>query len=81
MTASSYIYLRQQFKVNSVEFQSDTPTRVNIKKRKEIIMHKTLSNQNNINISYVMGQSITPSNNLFISDWDKFKSTGSLCDS
>lgn len=60
--------LGHKFQVNSVPFQGDTATRVNIKKRRERIIYRTLSNQDNINIAYLIGQEVTPSNNLFISD-------------
>lgn len=60
--------LGQQFQVGSVPVTIDTPTRVNIKKRRERVVYRALSNRDNINIAYLIGQEITPSNNLFISD-------------
>lgn len=57
-----------KFKVNQVDFSSDFSTRINIKKRKERIMYKTLSNKNKINLAYVMSAEVTPENALFISD-------------
>lgn len=64
----SFSVLRQQFQVNSVPVTVDTDTRVNIKKRHEYIRYKTISNQNRINIAYLMGTQSTPGNNLVISD-------------
>jgi hypothetical protein len=57
-----------QFTVHQVDFSDDIATRVNIKKRRETVVYKTLSSINNINIAYLMGTEVNPSNNLFISD-------------
>lgn len=65
MTTSS---LGFYFKVNAVPVTVDVPTRVNVKKRRERIKFTTLSNRDNINLSYLIGQELNPSDNLFISD-------------
>jgi hypothetical protein len=59
---------KHQFQVNSVPFTDTIPTRLNIKKRREYVRYRTLSNQNNINLSYLIGDEVTPTNNFFISD-------------
>jgi len=51
-----------------VLISDDVSTRINIKKRRERVVYRTLSNQDNINIAYLIGQEINPSSNLFISD-------------
>lgn len=65
MTTSS---IGCQVKVASVPVTVDSPTRINVKKRRERVVYRTLSNRDNINISYLIGEATTPSNNLFISD-------------
>lgn len=60
--------VKHQVTVDSVPITIDTPTRVNIKKRRERVVYRTLSNRDNINISYLIGQDTVPSNNLFVSD-------------
>jgi hypothetical protein len=59
---------KQQFTVNSVAFSDQISTRLNIKKRRERINYRTLSNRDNINIAYVTNKPVIPTNNLFISD-------------
>lgn len=46
----------------------DIPAILNIKKRRERIVYKTLSDNDRVNISYVMGTEVTPQKNFFISD-------------
>jgi len=65
MTISSQAH---QFQVSSVPFSTDVATRLNIKKRRETITYRTLSSRDNINIGYLIGHEVEPSNNLFISD-------------
>lgn len=60
--------LVHQVTVGSVPFTKDIDTRINIKKRHETVVYRTLSNRDNINISYIAGESITPNDNLSISD-------------
>jgi hypothetical protein len=60
--------LIHQFKVSSVPVSIAVPTRLNIKKRPETILYRTLSNRDNINISYVMGEQLNPIDNLCITD-------------
>jgi len=61
-------YLAHQLTVSSVPFSADVPTRLNIKKRPETILYRTLSNRDNINISYAMGEPLNPVDNLHITD-------------
>lgn len=65
MTISS---VKNQFTVSSVDYQKDTGTRLNIKKRREQIRYRTLSNQDNINLEYAISNQVTPGSNLVISD-------------
>jgi hypothetical protein len=58
----------QQVTVSSVSFTVDVSTRVNVHKRRERVAYRTLSNEDNINIEYLIGEASTPDNNLFISD-------------
>jgi len=60
--------LGQQITVNSVSTTVDVATRVNIHKRREQVVYKTLSNQDNVNIEYLIGERSSPENNLYISD-------------
>lgn len=57
-----------QLQVNAVPAVVDVPTRINIKKRRERVVYRTLSNQDNVNLAYLIGQEVTPSNNMVISD-------------
>lgn len=57
-----------KFTVNEVPFQEDSNTRINIKKRRERVVYRSSSNEDNINMSFLVGESIKPTNNLFISD-------------
>lgn len=57
-----------KFTVNSVDYSTDGPMRLNIKKRRERLVYKTLSNEDKINIAYVMSREITPARNLVVSD-------------
>ena len=61
-------YLQNQLNVNSVLYSGVYSTRINIKKRRERVLYKTLTSNDNVNIAYVMGNPVTPGNNLFISD-------------
>ncbi len=60
--------LGQSFTVSSVPVTVRTDVRLNIKKRKEQIIYRTLSNRDNINLAYIIGEGISPQRNLFISD-------------
>jgi hypothetical protein len=60
--------LLSQFQVSSVPITVDTPTRLNLKKRREHITYRTSSNRDTVNIAYVAGSPVTPGNNFFISD-------------
>lgn len=60
--------LGHQLTVNAVPTTVDVPTRLNIKKRRERVVYRTLSNRDNINLAYLIGQEVTPSNNMVISD-------------
>lgn len=60
--------LGQVFQVSSVSTTVDTECRLNIKKRHERLVYRTVTNQDHINIAYALGQESIPSNNLFISD-------------
>lgn len=60
--------LAHQLTVNSVPVTVDIPARINIKKRREQVIYRTLSNRDNINIAYLIGQQVTPNNSLVISD-------------
>lgn len=65
MTVST---LKQVFTVSSVPVQVDTSVRINIRKRRERVVYRTITDENNINLAYVLGSETTPSNNLFIVD-------------
>lgn len=56
------------FDVTGVVRTADVPTRINIKKRREHIVYRTLSDDDNINIAYVIGQETKPATNFFITD-------------
>lgn len=56
------------FTVSSVSVTVDTPCRLNIKKRRENVVTRTLTTGDNINIAYYVGRDITPASNLFLSD-------------
>jgi hypothetical protein len=60
--------LGHTFTVSSVPVTVRTDVRLNIKKRKEQVLYRTLSNRDNINLAYVIGEGISPQRNLFISD-------------
>lgn len=65
MTLSTQGY---KFAVSSVDFQRDTHVRINIKKRHERIYFKTLTSDENVNISYLESAKCSPSKNLSIVD-------------
>ena len=58
----------QQFQVNQVDYSADFPVRLNIKKRREKVFYRTISNRDNINIEHLSAEPINPENNLYISD-------------
>jgi hypothetical protein len=60
------------FKVNSVPVTVNSDMRLNIKKRKEQVLYRTLSNRDNINLGYCISQDLSPQSNLFISDRSTF---------
>jgi hypothetical protein len=60
--------LKHQVLVDRVDCSLDVPTRINIKKRRENVIYKTLSHRDNINLAYVMGSPITPQKNMAVSD-------------
>ena len=60
------------FRVESVPVTANTDVRLNIRKRKEQVLYRTLSNRNNINLGYCISQDLSPQNNLFISDRSTF---------
>jgi hypothetical protein len=57
-----------QCRVNSVQVTVDIPTRINIKKRRERVVYKTLTTQDNVNIAYAISNDISIANNLSIAD-------------
>ena len=61
-------FVGSKFTVNQVPVEVDSATRVNIKKRHEQIVYRSISNEDRINCAYLIGEDITPSKNLFISD-------------
>lgn len=65
---ATYTTIRQGLTVNSVPVQVDTSLRLNIRKRRERIVYRTITDKDNINIAYLLGTQTTPSNNLFIVD-------------
>lgn len=57
-----------QFKVNQVPRLYKTDVRFNISKRRELILYKTASDKDNINLSYVINKEPRPENNVSILD-------------
>jgi hypothetical protein len=60
--------LQFKFTVSPVPVTVDVPTRLNIKKRRERVVYRTTSSQDNINLGYAIGTETTPAANLIISD-------------
>lgn len=60
--------LGNRFRVSRAAFSEDVPIRLNIKKRRENVVYRTLSSNDNINITYVSGPDMTPASNFFVSD-------------
>lgn len=60
--------LFHQFKVSRVDFSEDLPTRLNIKKRLEKFLYRTLSNRDNINLSYLICPEVNSDLNLSVVD-------------
>ena len=54
--------------VNQVPFERTLDTRVNIRKRREQITYQTITNSNQVNISYVAAPPVVPDINLHITD-------------
>ena len=57
-----------KFKVSQVPFSAEVPCRVNVKKRREKVVYRALSDNDNINIEYLIGNTISPDDNVYISD-------------
>ena len=60
--------LGHKFTVSAVSYESDTDMRINIKKRKIRIFHRTLTSEDRVNITHLVTQKTNPVDNLFISD-------------
>jgi hypothetical protein len=61
-------YLAHQFSLESVDYSIAIPTRLNIKKRREHFVYRSLSNEDNINVAYAIAHDVVPASNLAISD-------------
>lgn len=68
MATQTTVSLGQQFEVSGVYISINFDTRINVKKRKEKLVCRTLSNQDNINLAYLMSSDTTPQDNLYIAD-------------
>lgn len=60
--------ISHQITISSVDYSLDIGCVLNIKKRLEKVVYRSVSNRDNINIAYVSGKEITPATNLVISN-------------
>ncbi len=60
--------LVHQVLVEAVDVSKDVDTCINIKKRQESIRYRTLTSNDNVNLAYVISDSLSPGKNISISD-------------
>ena len=60
--------LGHSFAVSSASISCDFSTRLNIKKRIPKVIYRTISDLDNINLEYLVGEKSSAANNIFISD-------------